>query len=109
MPMIYQTIYETIDLPEEQVQAILGAGDIQSIRIRREKMRAFLADHAWDEAAYKQWLMAGGGKGWDVTQPARGLGDTVAKLTSAVGIMPCGGCKQRQAKLNKLIPYKGTR
>ena len=38
--------------------------------------------------------------------PSRGLGDTIAKLTSKVGIKPCGGCKARQAKLNTLVPYK---
>lgn len=38
--------------------------------------------------------------------PSRGLGDTIAKVTSAVGIKPCGTCKKRQAKLNKLAPYK---
>ena len=37
---------------------------------------------------------------------SRGLGDTVAKLTKAVGIKPCGGCAKRQAKLNNLVPYK---
>lgn len=35
-----------------------------------------------------------------------GLGDTIAKATKAIGIKPCGGCKKRQAKLNKLVPYK---
>lgn len=35
----------------------------------------------------------------------RGLGDTVARLTAAVGIKPCGGCKKRQAALNALVPY----
>jgi len=35
-----------------------------------------------------------------------GLGDTIAKATSAIGIKPCGGCKKRQAALNKLVPYK---
>lgn len=30
------------------------------------------------------------------------IGDAVAKVTSAVGIMPCGGCKQRQQTLNDL-------
>lgn len=30
------------------------------------------------------------------------LGDAIAKVTSAVGIKPCGGCKKRQAKLNEL-------
>ncbi len=36
----------------------------------------------------------------------RGLGDVVAKVTSAVGIKPCGGCRGRQEKLNKLVPFK---
>ena len=42
------------------------------------------------------------------TQPdkSKGLGDTVAKITKAVGIKPCGGCKKRQKKLNRLFPYK---
>lgn len=38
--------------------------------------------------------------------PSRGLGDTIAKITKAVGIKPCGGCKKRQKKLNKAVPYK---
>ncbi|WP_020675568.1 hypothetical protein [Geopsychrobacter electrodiphilus] len=37
---------------------------------------------------------------------SRGLGDSIAKLTSALGIKPCGGCKKRQAYLNKKMPYK---
>ena len=37
--------------------------------------------------------------------PSRGLGDTIAKMTKAVGIKPCGGCKKRQKKLNKWVPY----
>lgn len=37
---------------------------------------------------------------------SRGFGDTVAKITSAVGVKPCGKCKKRQEKLNKLLPYK---
>ena len=35
----------------------------------------------------------------------RGLGDVIARATSAIGIKPCGGCKQRQEALNKLIPF----
>ena len=46
---------------------------------------------------------------WDVTQPSRGLGDTVAKLTAAVGIQriigECAGCLGRQEKMNKVLPY----
>jgi len=38
-------------------------------------------------------------------QRSKGLGDTIAKVTSAVGIKPCGGCKKRQRLLNKLVPY----
>jgi hypothetical protein len=38
--------------------------------------------------------------------PVRGLGDVVAKVTSAVGIKPCGPCKRRQEALNKLLPLK---
>ena len=38
----------------------------------------------------------------------KGLGDVVATVTSAVGIEPCEGCKKRQEKLNKLIPF-GTK
>lgn len=36
---------------------------------------------------------------------SEGLGDTIAKITTAVGIKPCGGCKERQAKLNAAVPY----
>jgi hypothetical protein len=36
---------------------------------------------------------------------SRGLGDTIAKMTLAVGIKPCGGCKKRAELLNKLVPY----
>lgn len=36
---------------------------------------------------------------------SRGLGDTIAKATKAVGIKPCGGCKKRQEWLNKIVPY----
>jgi len=39
--------------------------------------------------------------------PSRGVGDTIAKVTTAIGLSPCGGCKNRQEALNKLFPYKG--
>jgi hypothetical protein len=38
----------------------------------------------------------------------RGLGDVVAAVTTAVGIKPCGGCKERQAALNRLVPFAGS-
>jgi hypothetical protein len=39
-------------------------------------------------------------------QSWRGLGDVIAAATSAVGIKPCGGCKERQEALNKLVPFE---
>ena len=33
-----------------------------------------------------------------------GIGDTVAAVTTAAGIKPCGGCKKRQAALNNATP-----
>jgi len=40
--------------------------------------------------------------------PSRGLGDTLAKLTRAVGIKPCAGCKRRQRWLNRVFPYRAS-
>lgn len=42
---------------------------------------------------------------WDVSQPSRGLGDVVAKITTRVGIKPCRGCKGRQKGLNTAVPF----
>jgi hypothetical protein len=36
----------------------------------------------------------------------RGLGDVIAAATSAIGISPCAGCKERQEALNKLVPFE---
>jgi len=33
-----------------------------------------------------------------------GLGDVVARATTAVGIKPCGGCAKRKAAMNKATP-----
>ena len=35
-----------------------------------------------------------------------GLGDSVKRLTTAIGIKPCDECKQRAEKLNKAFPYR---
>lgn len=48
-------------------------------------------------------------KDGQVPLASRGLGDTIAKITSAVGIKPCGGCKKRQEKLNDLVPYRSNK
>lgn len=41
-----------------------------------------------------------------ILKKSQGLGDTVKKVTQKLGIKQCGGCKKRQATLNKLFPYK---
>ena len=39
---------------------------------------------------------------------SRGLGDTIARITSWFGIPPCGGCKRRQDRLNRWLPYRSV-
>ncbi len=56
-------------------------------------------------------------KPWDVSQPSRGLGDVIAKVTHATGIdrlvkavtgaKGCG-CGKRQAALNSAVPFGGS-
>jgi hypothetical protein len=41
----------------------------------------------------------------DPRAESRGLGDTVHKVTHALGIPECGGCKQRLELLNQLVQY----
>jgi hypothetical protein len=51
------------------------------------------------------------GKPWGWQPPSRGLGDTLAKVIQKVTlgkVKPCGKCKERQAKLNQLVPYSDT-
>lgn len=46
---------------------------------------------------------------WEPREPpSAGLGDTIEKATSKLGIKSCGGCKRRRDKLNKAFPYKKT-
>tara|TARA_R110002074_G_scaffold126609_2_gene264743 strand:+ start:131 stop:277 length:147 start_codon:yes stop_codon:yes gene_type:complete len=40
------------------------------------------------------------------TYKSKGLGDTIEKITKAVGIKPCKPCAARKKALNKLVPYK---
>lgn len=39
---------------------------------------------------------------------SKGLGDTIAKITTAIGIKPCKGCEERKTALNHLLPYNST-
>lgn len=45
-------------------------------------------------------------KGTTKQEPSKGLGDTIAKATKAIGLKPCNACKKRQEKLNKIFPYE---
>ena len=36
---------------------------------------------------------------------AKGLGDVIANITTAVGIKPCVKCNERKETLNKLFPF----
>ena len=38
-----------------------------------------------------------------------GLGDVIKKVTSSVGIQPCGGCARRAAALNRWMVFSGRR
>jgi activator of HSP90 ATPase len=39
------------------------------------------------------------------TEPSKGLGDTIAKITTTLGIEPCESCNKRKEKLNTLFPW----
>ncbi len=36
-----------------------------------------------------------------------GLGDVIKRITSAVGMKPCGGCERRAAVLNRYVVFTG--
>jgi hypothetical protein len=38
-----------------------------------------------------------------------GLGDAIKRVTSAVGIKPCGGCAERAARLNSRVVLTGRK
>jgi peroxiredoxin len=39
-------------------------------------------------------------------RPSQGLGDTIKRLTSAMGIKTCAGCERRRQFLNRAFPYR---
>jgi hypothetical protein len=40
---------------------------------------------------------------------AVGLGDTLKRVSAAVGVRPCGGCGRRAEALNRRIVFTGAR
>lgn len=72
---------------------------------RRARVLTFTYDHGGNARTACLEVTASGdlrvvkcGRGKKV----RGLGDAVAAVTNAVGLKPCGGCKQRQEALNRV-------
>ena len=66
-----------------------------------------------DEASRSGVPRQGGRKPYRVRLPGFvseeevGLGDTIKRATSTVGITPCGGCNRRAAALNRWIVFSG--
>ena len=44
----------------------------------------------------------------NVSKKSKGLGDSIAKVTTFFGIKPCANCSVNVGKLNKAIPYSGS-
>jgi hypothetical protein len=61
-------------------------------------VRIIVSRQRWESLGQPAILQDRGGT--VVIEEPMGLGDYVAALTSAVGIKPCGGCKERQAAWN---------
>jgi hypothetical protein len=38
-----------------------------------------------------------------------GLGDAIKRVTSSIGIKPCGGCERRASALNGWLVFSGRR
>jgi hypothetical protein len=77
-----------IPLTREHADELRDCGEVRVDRVIVDR----------ESACYQDWKARHAPK-------SRGFGDTIAKITSAVGIKPCGGCRKRQAKLNKMFPY----
>jgi len=91
---------------------------IQTPHCRREvhcgRCRDLEGGRAWRQGIAKRFTVESvdwpcpRGYDWGYEGRSRGLGDTVAKVIKAVTfgrVKPCGGCKKRQAALNRLVPY----
>jgi hypothetical protein len=44
-----------------------------------------------------------------ITEESVGLGDAIKRVTSSIGIRPCGGCERRAAILNHWLVFVGRR
>lgn len=42
-----------------------------------------------------------------ISEEEVGLGDVIKRVTSSVGIKPCGGCERRASALNRWMVFSG--
>jgi hypothetical protein len=68
--------------------------------LRDKGLKAVLPDEFLSSLAEKQDLLNEDNELSRIT----GIGDILARITAGLGIPPCGGCKERQEALNKLLP-----
>ena len=67
----------------------------------------WMTQEDFEKVGAKHWIGDAGQSKISVPDvPSRGLGDSIAKVTSKMGIKKCGGCRKRQKKLNRLLPYR---
>jgi hypothetical protein len=67
-----------------------------------------------ERAAYESGVAPGAGPTHRLGLPGFisediGLGDVVKRVTSAVGIQPCGGCQRRAQALNNWLVFSAPR
>lgn len=84
-----------------------GRTHCSTCRAKDENGKAFRADIArnFDTGGVEDFACP---HGMVTGNESQGLGDTIAKITKAVGIKPCTPCEERRKRLNQLVPYKGT-
>lgn len=61
---IHQIIYDTLDLPAEDVVRIIGAQKISDVTRRRDLIKLFLSENEWDHAAYITFAAKKYASGW---------------------------------------------
>lgn len=84
-----QSVYKCSVRGGEIAYAVRGTGDIEDRWVVND----------WDWRVIPTSITTG------TPQRSRGFGDTVAKITAAAGVKPCGGCKERRDRWNQRLSY----
>ena len=85
----------------------INSPGLERVRERNPKLAEAIVKAAGDEMVMETEELKALLKKYP-KRKSRGLGDSIAKATKAIGIKPCGGCKKRRDKLNELFPYKSS-